>query len=137
MVAVSYYMRYFADAPLMLDGIKSGLGAQDPGFKIDGGELSRGGEVLAEIEINRPGSDLFDDELAAMMSQLHAVGTPAARQVLARVQTTQAVVALQIAPQATMEQLGPLWAVLQQLANGLWHVGGQGFFDGGQLVVAV
>ncbi|MBS1122312.1 MAG: hypothetical protein H6Q90_4540 [Deltaproteobacteria bacterium] len=140
--AVSYYMRYFADAPLALDSIKAGLSAEDPRFKIDGGEITRGTDLLAEIEINRPGSDLFDDELAKMSSQLQAVQSSAAGQVLSRVRTTQALLALQVVVQArtqeqTMELLGPLWTVLQSLANGLWHVDGQGFFDGGQLVVAV
>ncbi len=135
-------MRYFADAPLALDAIKSGLSAEDPRFKIDGGELNRGTDLLAEIEINRPGSDLFDDELAKMSSQLQSIQTPAATQVLSRVSATQALLAVQVVnqartPEQTMELLGPLWTVLQRLTNGLWHVDGQGFFDNGQLVVAV
>jgi hypothetical protein len=135
-------MRYFADSSLGLDAIKQGLAAADRTFKIDGGELLRGTELLAEIEINRPGSDLFGDELAQMTAQLQAVGNAGAQHVLARVQHTQSLLAVQVvdqarAPEQTMELLGPFWQVLQSLANGLWHVSGQGFFENGQLLVAV
>lgn len=130
-------MRYFADAPLPLDQIKAGLRAEDPAFKIDGGELIRGDQLLGEIEINRPGSDLFDDEIAGTVQRLeHAQG----HAVIPRVRATQSVLALQVmdgerTPEITMQLLGPLWSVLQRLANGLWLVDGQGFFENGQLVV--
>lgn len=134
-------MRYFADAALALDSIKAGLAAADPGFKIDGGELTRGGELLGEIEINRPGSDMFDDDIAGMLVKLERIGGPAGN-VIAHVRNARSLLALQVMdgarpPETTMEMLGPLWSVLQQLANGLWHIGGQGFYDGGQLLVAV
>lgn len=132
--AVGQYMRYFADGALPLDAIKKGLGTEDPSFKIDGGEVSKAGQILAEIEINRPGSDLFDDEIAGTVSKLqHAGGN--AQQVIQRVQAVQAVLAVQLLEPSAMEQLGPLWNVVTRLANGLWQIDGQGFYDQGQLVV--
>jgi hypothetical protein len=131
-------MRYYADAGLALDVIKQSLGAEDPSFKIDGGEVSRGGQLLAEIEINKPGSDMFSDDIAGMMSKLQYAGGHA-NHVQARVQATQSILAVTIldgTPNA-MELLGPFWNVLSRLANGLWHVEGQGFYDQGQLVVQV
>ncbi|MBA3499341.1 MAG: hypothetical protein H0T65_03155 [Deltaproteobacteria bacterium] len=130
------YMRYFADATLALDVIKKSLGAEDPSFKIDGGEVSRDGQLLAEIEVNKPGSDMFSDDINGMMQKLQYAG---AQQVMHRVQGTQAVLAVQIldtAPNA-MELLGPLWNVLARMATGLWHVEGQGFYDQGQLIAQV
>jgi hypothetical protein len=129
-------MRYFADAGLALDVLKKSLGAADPSFKIDGGEVSRGGQLLAEIEINKPGSDMFSDDINGMMSKLQYAGGHA-NHVSARVQSTQAILAVTIldgTPNA-MELLGPFWTVLSQLASGLWHIEGQGFYDQGQLVV--
>jgi hypothetical protein len=129
-------MRYFADGSLGLDVIKKALSAEDPTFKIDGGEVSRGGQLLAEIEINKPGSDMFSDDINGMMWKLQHAG---ASQVMQRIQGTQAVLAVQIldgAPNA-MELLNPLWSVLARLASGLWHVDGQGFYDEGQLVAQV
>lgn len=130
-------MRYFADAPLPLDQIKAGLRAEDPTFKIDGGELTRGDQLLGEIEINRPGSDLFDDEIAGTVQRLERAQ---GHQVIPRVRATQSVLALQVmdgdrGAESTMQLLGPLWSVLQRLANGLWLVDGQGFYDNGTLVV--
>ena len=129
-------MRYFADSTLALDAIKKGLSVEDATFKIDGGEVSRSSQVLAEIEINNPGSDMFADDINGMMQRLQYAGS---HQVMQRVQGTQAVLAVQIldgAPDA-MELLTPLWNVLSRLATGLWHVEGQGFYDQGQLVAQV
>lgn len=127
-------MRFFADAPLPLDAIKKGLSGQDPSFKIDGGELSRGGQLLAEIELNRPGSDLFDDEIAGTVNKLQYAGGHA-QMVIQRVRSTQVVLAVQMLDPNAMELLGPFWTVLQGLSNGLWEIEGQGFYDQGQLIV--
>jgi hypothetical protein len=127
-------MRFFADGALALDAIKKGLSGEDASFKIDGGELSRGGQLLAEIEINRPGSDLFDDEIAGTVSKLQYSGGHA-QHVIQRVQATQAVLAVQMLDPNAMELLAPFWTVLSRLANGLWEIEGQGFYDQGQLIV--
>lgn len=129
-------MRYFADATLALDVLKQSLRSEDATFKIDGGEVWRGEQLLAEIEINRPGSDMFADDINGMIQRLQSVG---AFPVMQRIQGTQAVLAVQIldgTPNA-MDLLGPLWTVLAQLATGLWHVEGHGFYDQGQLVARV
>jgi len=134
--AVGQYMRYFADATLSLDVLKKSLSTEDATFKIDGGEVTRGGQLLAEVEINKPGSDMFSDDINGMLQKLHYAG---ASQVMQRVQGTQAVLAVQIldgAPNA-MELLGPFWTVLQRMSTGLWHVEGQGFYDQGQLIAQV
>ena len=127
-------MRFFADAALPLDAIKKGLSGQDPSFKIDGGELSRGGQLLAEIELNRPGSDLFDDEIAGTVNKLQYAGGQA-QTVIQRVRSTQVVLAVQMLDPNAMELLGPFWTVLQNLSNGLWEIEGQGFYEQGQLIV--
>lgn len=129
-------MRYFADATLALDVLKRALSAADATFKIDGGEVSRGGQLLAEIEINKPGSDMFSDDINGVLQKLEAAGV---QPVLQRVQRCQAVLSVQLldgAPDA-MTLLEPFWTVLSQLSAGLWHLDGQGLFDNGQLVAQV
>ncbi len=129
-------MRYFADATLALNVVKKSLSVENPSFKIDGGEVSLDGQLLAEIEINTPGSDMFSDDINGIMTKLQGVG---ATQVMQRIQGTQAVVTMQIlddTPDA-MKLLDPLWAVLARLAPGLWHVDGQGFYDQGTLIAQV
>ncbi len=129
-------MRYFADETLALNVIKKSLSTEDPSFKVDGGEVSRDGQLLAEIEINKPGSDMFSDDINGMLSKLQSVG---ASEVMQRVQGTQAVLAVQILDEMpnAMELLAPLWTVLTRLATGLWHIEGQGFYDQGQLIAQV
>ena len=135
-------MRYFADGVVTLKAIGTGLGGIDPQFKIDGGELLRGKDILAEIEINTTGSDLFAEDLATKVRELERISTPAAQQVIARLQRTQSIVTLHVMdgerdPGVTWDLLGPLWSVLPALSTGLTQSDGQGFYDGSQLVVAM
>ena len=67
---VSSYVRYFADQPIVLKAISTGLVGLDPQFKIDGGEIMRGKELLGEIEICSSGSDLFAEDLATKIGEL-------------------------------------------------------------------
>ena len=127
-------MRFFADAPLPLDALKKGLSGQDPSFKIDGGEVSRGGQLLAEIELNQPGSDMFADDIAGTINKLQYAGGNASL-VIQRVRSTQVVLSVQMLDPNAMELLGPFWSLLSNMSSGLWEVEGQGFYDQGQLIV--
>ncbi len=133
-------MRYFADGVVTLKAIQSGLKQVDPGFKIDGGELLRGTELLGEVEISLLNSDLFGEDLAAQLGQLERIGSPAAHQVAGRLRGTQSIVTLHVLdgerdPAVTWELLGPVWTVLPSISTGLTQSDGQGFYDGSQLVV--
>jgi hypothetical protein len=126
-------MRYFADTAVALDGLKKSLAAEDRSFKIDSGEVSRDGQVLSEIEIIQPGSDMFADDINGMLQQLERAG---AMHIMQRVASAKAILSLRVVDGA-MEQLAPLWNVLGRLSTGLWHVDGQGFYDQGQLIARV
>ena len=139
---MSYYLRYFADRVVTLKAIGAGLVAVDPAFKIDGGDLMRGKDILAEIEINTTGSDLFGEDLAAKINDLERAQHPNARHVIARLRGTQAIVTLHVLdsaldPDVAWEMLSPVWTVLPALSAGLTQSDGQGFYDGSQLVVAL
>ena len=135
-------MRYFADGPVTLKQIGAGLQQMDPQFKIDAGELMYGGELLGELEITSSGSDLFNEDIAYKIAELERNGTPAARSVAGRLRTTRAIVALHVLdgardPQQTWQMIGPLWTVLPSLATGLTQSDGQGYYDAGQLLIAI
>ncbi len=139
---MGYHVRFFADAIVSLKAIANGLKAVDPTFKIDGGELTRGPELLGELEISAAPSDLFDEDLAAHVGQLERLGSPAAQQVIGRLRATRSIVTLHILdgerdPAVTWQQLGPLWTVLPSISTGLTQSDGQGFYDGSQLLVAM
>jgi hypothetical protein len=133
-------IRYFADGVVSLKAIANGLKAIDPQFKIDGGELTRGPEMLGEVEINGAGSDLFGEEIASQGAALNQVGGQAAQWIVNRLQHTQSVLMFRVMdgdrdPAVTWELLQPLWTVLPGISPGLTHVEGQGFYDGSQLVL--
>jgi hypothetical protein len=139
---VSYTLRYFADNLVTLKAIGAGLVAGDPGFKIDGGELTHGGDMLGEIEINSAGSDLFGEELAAMIGALERIGSPAARHVIDRLRTTRSIIALRVQlegadPNRTLGMITPIWPVLGRLSTGLAQIDGQGFYDGSTPIVSM
>lgn len=51
------------DRALSLDMIMAGLRAIDPGFVLSAGsDLTRDGELLAQLEVNLPGEGVFEDE---------------------------------------------------------------------------
>lgn len=133
-------MRYFADSAVALKPISAALKGVDPQFKIDGGELTRGNELLAEIEINSARTDLFDEELASKINALEHVASPAAHHVINRLRGTQSIVIVRVVdgdPAVTWERLGPLWSMLPTISTGLMQLDGQGFYDGSQLAVAL
>ncbi len=139
---MSYYLRYFADRAMTLKAIGAGLTAVDPTFKIDGGDLMRGKDILAEIEINSLGSDLFGEDLTAKLADLERAQHPNARHVIARLRGSQAIVTLHILdsaldPDVAWEMLSPVWTVLPALSPGLTQSDGQGFYDGSQLVISL
>jgi hypothetical protein len=133
-------MRYFADGVITLKAIAKGLVAIDPEFKIDGGDLMRGKELLAEIELSDPSSDLGEADTATQIEQLEQVGSAAAQQVIARLRTARSIVTLRVLdgerdPAVTWSLLGPLWTILPSLSTGLRQSDGQGFYLGSRLLV--
>jgi hypothetical protein len=132
---VSYYIRFYADRPLNLKGLSQAIKGVDPNYKIDGGELMQGTNILAEVELDNAGSDLFNEELGSKVNALMQMQNHAAQQIAARLQATQSIVAIRIDPNIAWDLLRPLWTVLPTLATGLTHVEGQGFYDGPQMIM--
>ena len=63
---MGYYIRFLLedDQPLSLEEILTGLRTVDPGFALSSdGDLSRDGELLAELEVNLAGDGLLEDEI--------------------------------------------------------------------------
>jgi hypothetical protein len=55
---VGFYIRFLLedDRPLSLEEVMAGLRAADPGFALTGGrDLTRGGELIAQLDISLPG----------------------------------------------------------------------------------
>ena len=133
---MSYYVRFFAETPLTLKALSTGVKSINPQYKIDGGDLMVGTEVIAEIGVDSAGSDLFDEELNARLGVVAQVGGDAAQWVSGRLRGAKSIVAIKIDPAVNWELLGPLWTTLANLATGLTQVDGQGFYDGANLIIS-
>ena len=49
---MSYYVRYFAETPVTLKALGAAIKSIEPQYKIDGGDLMMGADVIAEIGVN-------------------------------------------------------------------------------------
>lgn len=132
-------VRYFADGVVSLKGLGAGLKSINPDFKIDGGELTCGPELIGEVEIAVSGSDLFDEDLQTKIQECQRAN---AHQVVSRLQVSNSIVTIRVIdgdrdPAVTWDMLSPVWTVLPSLSPGLTQVDGQGIYDGSQLIVAL
>jgi hypothetical protein len=134
---VSHYVRYFAEGPVTMRALATALKAADPQYKIDGGELMCGADIIAEVEIVAAGSDLFVEELAAHVAAIQRYASPASQYVVGRYQGAQAIITISVAPATSWDLLAPLWSVLPSLATGLTQVDGQGVYDGSTPLLAL
>jgi hypothetical protein len=132
---MSYYVRYFAESPITLKALSASIKSIAADYKIDGGDLMRGQDVLAEVGVDSAGSDLFVEELNARLAAVAQVGGQAAQWVSSRIQGTQSIISVRVDPAVSWDLLGPLWQSMTRLATGLTEVDGQGFYDGSNLVV--
>jgi hypothetical protein len=140
---MAYYMRFLSedDQLLNLEEILSGLRSADPGFRLDeDGILARGEELLAELEVSRPGDDLFTaeiDELRELAGQDSAAG----QAVATRLELVTAILAVRVLRQErtaeqTLNLLDPLWHRLEAHSHGLVQADGEGFYEAQRLILA-
>jgi len=151
---VGYYMRFlFAreDEPLTVDLVERGLGELDPAYVLRRAEGAKGeqadllhdGALFGELEINRAGSELFDEEREELMESLAAVEDPAQQEVLGFLEQVRGAVVVRVLWQGreaepTLERLDPLWGWLFERAEGLLQADGEGYYDAeGDLVLEV
>jgi hypothetical protein len=134
---MSYYVRYFAETPVTLKALGAAIKSIEPQYKIDGGDLMMGADVIAEIGVDSAGSDLFIEELNVRLASIGQVAGEAAQWVDSRLRGAQSIVTISVDPIVNWDLLGPLWSSLSSLSTGLTQVDGQGFYDGSNLIVSV
>ena len=134
---MSHYVRFFAESPITVKALSTGVKSINPQYKVDGGDLMVGTDVIAEITVDSAGSDLFDEELNARLGAVAQLGGEAAQWVSGRLRGAKSIVAIKVDPAVNWDLLGPLWTTMASLATGLTQVDGQGFYDGANLVVSM
>jgi hypothetical protein len=112
--------------------------AVDPGFALSGrGDLNRGGERLAQLEVSLPGSGLFEDEIEELREEAADTG---GAEVAGRLGSVTAIVAARVlwqgrSAEEALDLLGPLWDWLTASRHGLVQADGEGFYDQGELIL--
>jgi hypothetical protein len=144
-------MRFFDTSvkPLTLGEIEAALRQVDPAYRVECsenskrpcGDLYRGEDVYAALEINVPGDGLFNEEIAEMLEFLEdadgEVGRVRVESVLREAQRTLSVQVLwqERETDQTLATLMPLWDWLFATRPGLLQADGEGYYAGDELVL--
>jgi hypothetical protein len=144
---VACYLRFLACGPeaISLEEIGADLAASDPRWRIDDtsderstcGDLYLGDELLAELEVNRPGDELFEEERDQLLQLLPESGAgEALERVRNKLQGARAIVVVRAlfpseGRDGPFERLSPLWRWLFEHREGILQVDGEGYFERG------
>ena len=140
---MGYYLRFFDEEPkpLTIVDLEAGLKTVDAAFRFEqDGDLFRGDQLLAEVEINVPGEGVFEGELDEFLESIEAAGVDDPKGVRDRISRARAIIALRVLRQArtseaTSELLQPAIDWIAGSRSGLFQVDGEGFYDGEELLL--
>jgi hypothetical protein len=140
---MGYYMRYLVDddKEVSLDMIEAVLQRVDPRYSFaakdvqkEQAELMLGAELYGELEINRRGSDLMDEELGELLEDVEDAQGDGLDRVKRLLQGCRFMVTARVLwqgrePEATLEKIDPLWEWLFSEYRGLMQADGEGYYD--------
>ncbi len=145
---MGYTMRYITtDAgDLSLSVIEAALQQMDAAYAItntdvpDIGDLIHGDTRLGVIEINRPGDDIFEDDVAEFHDLVGAGDSPAQQRVYEVLDNANAMVAVEAEWPGTdaepvLAKLDVLWDWLFAHYPGLLQADNEGFYEGDDLIL--
>lgn len=145
---MGYYLRYITtnQQAITLPVIAAALQALDPAYTLAGdqvddiADLLHGETFCGVLEINRPGDDIFEDDLREFRDMVGTGETEAERRVLAVLANAQAMVAVEAIWQGTdsesaLGRLDPLWDWLFAHHTGLLQADNEGFYDADDLIL--
>ncbi|MBL8134481.1 MAG: hypothetical protein JNL42_21655 [Anaerolineae bacterium] len=141
------FFRFLAtqDCDLTLTTLESLFRRSDNQFSIrveaaapNAGELLYGSSVVADIEINRPGEQVFDEDIIDLIEMLEGIDESGDR-VVARLGEVRLMVALQLTEEghASYDQIDPLWNCLFETCDGILQVDDEGYYDSEGVVLAL
>jgi len=132
---MGYYMRFIVTDPrgVTESEIADGLRALGSAMTLnEDGDLETDDSVCGQIDLNRPGDGLFEDELAefkeAIEDQPEGDNKARVRECLKH---ATAIVAVQVLSpiEESVEALEPLWTWLFDNREGLMQADAEGFYD--------
>jgi hypothetical protein len=147
---MSYYMRYIStdEQEITVPMLERILKSLDPQYSIanaqesptESGDLVYGNENYGQIEINRPGDSLFEEELEELRGFLNEARGKKKEIVLQTLDNATTTVAIQVLWQErnteqTLSKIDPLWQWLFSNRKGLLQVDGEGYYDSSVLIL--
>ena len=144
-------MRFISidDQDVSLNILESALKRENPAYLIERDEesdstgvLTYNGAVYGEIEVNRPGDEVFEEESEELKEFVEDAEGERKSEVLSVLSEAKAIIAVRVLWQGretedTLEKIDPLWQWLFANRKGLQQAGGEGYYDASGLVLEV
>ena len=144
---MGYYMRFIStdEQEITLSLLKSALKLVDPQYSIanvhkiprEFGDLMHGNDIYGQIEINRLGDSLFEEELEELKELLgESKGKESVLQILTNAKTSVVIQVLwqERDSEQTLSKIDPLWNWLFTNRQGLLQADGEGYYDSSGLI---
>jgi DNA polymerase III psi subunit len=147
---MGYYMRFIStdEQEITIPLLESVLKSFDLQYSVvnvqevprECGNLMYGNEIYGQIEINRPGDNLFEEELEELKESLSESKGRKKKTVLQTLTNAQTILAIQVLWQnrdteQTLSKIDPLWLWLLSNRKGLLQADGEGYYDSSGLVL--
>jgi hypothetical protein len=143
-------MRFFdtTKKSLAISEIDGALKEVDPKYRLDipgkakipQADLYHGDNLCGELEINKPGDGLFDDEIEEMLEFLEDAKGKSRQTVEKVLRGAKRIVVMRVLSQGrkakqTFARLDPLWEWLFANRTGLLQADGEGYYDKVKLIL--
>lgn len=131
---------------LTLAQIETGLKEIDPEFSIipdqaatNMGDVLHGGEVYGEIEVNRRGDQVFEEDIVDLREQLEDIGDDTKTTVLATLDSATGMVAFQLSEVGhdQYRKIDPFWDWLFDRYPGLLQIDEEGYYTQNEQILQV
>ena len=145
---MGYLMRYIStdSKPITLSMIETALKKVDPAYAVVNIEVNDLGDLMyadtrcAIIEINRPGDDIFEDDLAEFKNMVGQGDNPAEERVRVILNQSTALIVIEAFWQGEMAEpilarIDPLWDWLFANYEGISQADNEGFYDRSGLIL--
>jgi hypothetical protein len=148
---MGYYMRFITDAshPIPLGALNLALKERADSWNLtadsEGGiaaDIAFGNDVVGEIEINRSGDGLFDEEIEELQESLANIDDPDSGRVEALLRRATAIYAVRVLfggrdTEETLSRLDAVWDIMFATMSGFLQADDEGYYDRDGLVLEV
>ncbi len=144
---MGYLMRFIStdERPITLAMVEVALKQVDKAYAITNVEINDMGDFLhgdvrcAVIEINRPGDDIFDDDIEAFQQMMRG-DSIVERRIIDVLGNAKSMIVVEafwegLSAEPVLEKIDPLWHWLFENYAGLSQADGEGFYDRSGLIL--